>query len=81
MGVRREVDHGEWHVTEQTGGGALIQAQDTQVSNNPHRRAFLDLFRALGRLFEHLTLDLEADLDDFQWIGEYLRNGQYLDKG
>ena len=68
VAVGREVDGGEGHVTEQTGRGALVEADETEIANNPHGRALGGAANSLG----NLTLNLETDLDDFEGVREDL---------
>ena len=68
MVVGWEVDRGERDVAEETGGGTFVEADETQVSNDPHRRAPGCAFDGFG----DLALDLEADFDDFEGVGEDL---------
>ncbi len=68
VGVCREVDGGERDITEQTSAGALVQTDQTQVLDNPKRGAARSSLDGLG----DLTLNLQANLDDFQGVGENL---------
>ena len=67
-----EIDSGEGNVTQQAGGGAFIEANQAEILHDPHGRAALDAFDGFG----DFALDLEADFDDFEGVGEDLDSGQ-----
>lgn len=66
--VGGEVDGGEGDVAEKAGASALVESDETQVLDDPERGATRSAFYILG----NLSLDLQADLDNFQGIGEDL---------
>lgn len=67
--VGREVDPGKGNIAEEAGAGAFVEADETKVADDPHGGAAGDV-GVLG----HFTLHLETDFDDFERIGEDLRN-------
>ena len=69
VGVGREVDGREGHITEQARRRALVQTDQTEVADDPDGRPLRRTLDALG----HLALDLKTDLDDFERVGEDLR--------
>jgi hypothetical protein len=66
--VGGEVDCGERDVTEEAGGGAFVEAYEAEVAHYPHGGAAGGAFDVFG----DFALDLEADFDDFEGVGEYL---------
>lgn len=72
VGVCREVDGREGHITEQARRRALVQTDQAEVADDPDGRPLRRTLDALG----HLALDLETDLDDFEGVGEDLQNKQ-----
>ena len=68
MVVGWEVDGGEGNVAEETRGCTLVETHQTEVLDNPHRRATRDAFERLCCL----SLDLKTDLDDLEGVGEDL---------
>lgn len=56
MPVRREIDRREWNVTKQTCTSPLIQADDTQLTNDVD-----GTFRHSPFGFSSLTLDLQTN--------------------
>lgn len=62
MVVGWKVYCGEWDITEETGGGALVETDKAEVLYNPEGRAAGDAFDS----FCNFSLDLETDLNDFQ---------------
>ena len=69
MAVGGEVDCRKGDVSKQTCTGSFIEARQAEVLNNPHGGA---LASSVGFL-DNLTLNLQADLDDLERIGEHLR--------
>lgn len=65
--VGREVDGGEGDIAEEAGGGAFVEAHEAEVLDDPHGGAAGDVGR-----FGDFALDLEADFDDFEGVGEDL---------
>lgn len=59
--VGREIDGGEWDVTEETSGGTLVETDETEVLDDPEGRSAGDAFD----IFSNFSLDLETNLDDF----------------
>lgn len=70
--VRREVDGREGDVAQQARRRALVQAHQAEVAHDPHGRPLGRALDALG----HLALDLEADLDDLEGVGEDLQHAE-----
>lgn len=68
VAVRGEVDGREGHVAEEARRGALVEALETEVLNDPDRGPLRGAVDRLG----HLSLDLQADLDDLERVGEHL---------
>lgn len=68
--LRRRTMVGALTVTEQTGASSLVQAYETQVSNNPHGGSPGNTLHVLRKL----TLNLQANLDDLERICEDLFN-------
>jgi hypothetical protein len=66
--VGGEVDCGERDVAEEAGGGAFVEAYEAEVAHYPHGGAAGGAFDVFG----DFALDLEADFDDFEGVGEYL---------
>ena len=69
MVVGGEVDCGEWDIPQKAGGGALVEANETEVLDDPHGGAF---FEGGAGGFGDFALNLEADFDDFEGVGEDL---------
>lgn len=74
--VGREVDGGKRDVAQEAGAGALVEAHESKVLDDPHCGAARDVGG-----FGDFALDLEADLDDFEGIGEDLDDESKLDRG
>ena len=68
MVIGGEVDCGKWNVAEEASGGTLVKANETKVLDDPHGRATGDA----GDRFGNFTLDLQADLNNFEGVGEDL---------
>lgn len=68
MVVSWEVNRGERDIAEETGGGALIEADETKILYDPEGRAAGDAFD----IFRDFPLYLEPNLDDFKgaWMWE-----------
>lgn len=71
MRVGGEVDGGEGDVTEETGTGALVEADETEVPDNPEGGAARGSTFHAG-VFRNFTLDLKANLDDLKGVSEDL---------
>jgi hypothetical protein len=56
-------------ITQETGTGALVQANETQVLDNPHGRTPGSAIHVLC----DLALNLESNLDNLKRVGEDLR--------
>lgn len=68
MVVSWEVYRGERNITEETGGGALVEADETKILYDPEGRAAGDSFD----VFRDFSLYLEPNLHDFKgaWMWE-----------
>lgn len=55
-------------ITQKTGAGSLVQANETQVPHNPHGRSPRDTLDVLGKF----TLNLQPNLDNLKGVGEDL---------
>ena len=66
--VGREVDSRERDVAKEAGGGAFVEADETEILDYPHCGAPGDAFNGFG----DFALDLETDFDDFEGVGEHL---------
>lgn len=69
MVVGWEVNGREGDIAEETGRGTFVEAYETEVANDPDCRATW----GGGGGFGNFTLDLETDLDDFERVGEDLK--------
>ena len=65
MRIRWEVDGTEWNVAQQAGTRTTVQTHEAEVANDVYRARF-DLAR-----IRRFTLDLQADLDNFERVGKY----------
>lgn len=59
---------GELTVAEKTSTGSLVQANKTQIPDNPHGGSPRNTFNVL----REFTLDLQADLDNLKGVREDL---------
>ena len=63
--IRWEVDGAEWNVTQQAGTRAAVQTHEAEAADDMYRARF-DLAG-----IRRFTLDLQADLDNLERVGEY----------
>ena len=66
--VGREIDSRKRDIAKEAGGGAFVEADETEVLDYPHCGAPWDAFNVFG----DFALDLETDFDDFEGVGEHL---------
>ena len=68
MVVRGEINAGEGDIAEETGRRSFVQADETEILDDPHGGATRSALDGFG----HFALNLKADLDDFERVGEDL---------
>jgi hypothetical protein len=56
-------------VTQQTCASSLVETNETEILDDPHRRAFRRSLNAFG----DFTLDLQSDFDNLERVREYLK--------
>ena len=66
--VGREVNRGERDIAKEAGGSAFVEADETEIFDNPHCGTPGDAFNGFG----DFALDLETDFDDLEGVGEHL---------
>ena len=66
--VGREVNSGERDIAKEAGGSAFVEADETEIFDNPHCGTPGDAFNGFG----DFALDLETDFDDLEGVGEHL---------
>lgn len=68
MVVCWEVDRGKRHIAEETGRGAFVEADETQIPYDPHCASSGGALNG----FRNFALHLKTDFDDFERIGKDL---------
>ena len=68
MVIGGEIDGREGNIAEETGRGTFVESHETEVTYDPHGGAPRSAFNRFG----DFALDLEADFDNFQGVGEDL---------